>query len=202
MTKNITDTQGGGMSDRDLFAGQALMGLPATRGHPLGNLRENSAIIARTSYALADAMLAARKEEERGCVVTRSPPSLGCKTHKTYWFGAGGHPIPPPDAIVCYDDGTFAPLMAHYAAEGHSLRAIAAANGFDLQVVEMADDLPEDDPMIVAYFDRGEGDTIRKWRPPEIEDWQLVGKMHAEDGPIAIYIRAVAAPQKDGDGRG
>ena len=109
--------------------------------------------------------------------------------HKNEWFGMNGYPTPPADAIVRYADGSFAPIMFHYASEGCNARAIAAENGFDLKAVAMADEVDDEDALYRAYFEEGASDVVRKWQPPEIEGWRLVGKTDSEDGPQAFYIR-------------
>lgn len=114
--------------------------------------------------------------------------------------GGPAYPVPPPDAIVRYADGSFAPIMFHYAAEGCKPGEIAAENGFDLHLVEMENVLPDDDPIMVAYFEDGDASAFRKWAPPEIDGWHLVGKQQAEDGPVAIYIRKRATPVSDTGG--
>ena len=54
-----SDYIGGGMTLRDWFAGQALMGLLACGEHN----EHTSSVTAAASYQMADAMLAAREEK-------------------------------------------------------------------------------------------------------------------------------------------
>lgn len=119
--------------------------------------------------------------------------------HKSEWFGMNGYPIPPPDAIVRYPDGSFGPIMFHYASEGCTAKDIARENGFDCRCLEMQDDLADDDPLYIDYFEKGASDVVRRWKPPEIEGWRLVGKHDSEDGPVAFYIRKRVAPTDGGD---
>jgi hypothetical protein len=110
------------------------------------------------------------------------------------WFGMHGYPIPPPDAVVRYADGSFGPLMFHYMSEGCKTKDVANENGFDIQWVEMADVLPEDDPLYVDYFEKGASDVVRRWVPPTIDGWKIAGLFDTEDGPTAIYLRRRPTP--------
>lgn len=107
------------------------------------------------------------------------------------WYGMGGEVVPAPDAIVCYPDWSFMPVMFHYAAETDKPQDIARHHGFDLHVAEMGGQLPDDDPRVVAY-ENGSGDAMRLWLPSAIDGWKLVGKSDTEDGPVAFYIRKSA----------
>jgi hypothetical protein len=114
------------------------------------------------------------------------------------WFGMHGYATPPPDAIVRYADGSFGPLMFHYLSEGCKTKDVAAENGFDIQWVEMEDVLPEDDPLYIDYFEKGASDVVRRWVPPTIDGWRLVGLFDTEDGPTAIYIKPRASSKSGG----
>lgn len=103
-------------------------------------------------------------------------------------FGYGGEPTPKPDDIVRYVSGEFLPLMFHFAAESASAKDTAYTNGFDVKIVAMHDELPEDHPLVTEY-DAGSSKVVRKWKPVEIEGWRLVGKIDTEDGPHAQYVR-------------
>jgi len=100
-------------------------------------------------------------------------------------YGMNQEALPKADDIVRYPDGSFAPIMFHYAAESSLIRDIAAANGFELRSEELHDDNP-----LAAEYEAGDGDVIRRWNPPEIDGWRLVGKNDTDDGPRAWYVRA------------
>lgn len=104
------------------------------------------------------------------------------------WFGMHGDKLPPPDALVYYPDGSFLPMMLHFAAESCIAADIAREHGFELRTVNMLDAMPDDDPLCVAYAD-GCGEAMKRWMPPYLDGWSLVGKYDTEDGPAALYAR-------------
>ncbi|MBY0561449.1 hypothetical protein [Hyphomicrobium sp.] len=104
-------------------------------------------------------------------------------------FGMNGHELPKPDDIVHYADGSFLPMMFHFAGEGIDLRAIALEQGFDLKGVSMENVVEDDDPIFIDYFEKGCSDVLLRWQPPQVAGWDLVGKFDAEDGPMALYLR-------------
>lgn len=96
--------------------------------------------------------------------------------------------VPKPDSIVRYKDGSFVPLMFHYADEGIPLKQIAESNGFHLTSIAMEDDVADDHPAWIACFDEGRSDMLPLWRPEPPMGYSLVAKYFTEDGPIAIFI--------------
>ena len=99
--------------------------------------------------------------------------------------------LPAPDTVIDYGDGTFGPLMFHYATEADRLNFIAREQGFDYKWVEFGDVVPDYDELAVEYAN-GADDIISRWIPPVIEGWQLVGKNDSEYGPVAHYLRRSA----------
>ena len=99
---------------------------------------------------------------------------------------------PEADAIVCYHDHTFLPLMFHFAGECCNFRQIAEQNGFMLKVVAMADALDAENPLVIEYYESGSVEVVGKWQPSKLTGWDLVGKDNTEDGPVAYYIRPLA----------
>lgn len=99
-------------------------------------------------------------------------------------------------AISHFQDMSFGPVMFHYAAETCKPHDVAKQHGFELAVDTMESQLADDDPLYVAYFENGCGDTISKWKPTAKDGWKLVGKSDHEDGPLAFYIRKIDETQK------
>lgn len=105
------------------------------------------------------------------------------------WYGMHGDKLPAPDDIAYYPDGSFLPMMFHFAVDTCKPSDIANEHGFEIRMRSMVDVLPDDDPLVVAYTD-GDGAVVRRWLPPSIGDgFKLVGKSDTEDGPVAIYVR-------------
>lgn len=143
----------------------------------LEELLDMAGIEKKHTYETPHERLARANEEE--CAMTRS-------------FGVDSSAVYAPDTIIRYADGSFGPMMFHYAHEGCLLRYIAKEHGFDLNFIHMEDVLGDDDPLFIAYFENGESDACSRWTPPECNGWRLVGKSDGEDGPFAIYIRPIS----------
>lgn len=95
--------------------------------------------------------------------------------------------MPHPAALIDYGEGGIMAAMFHYASEGCSTTEIAAENGYDIQFLE----LPEDDPLWKEH-EEGNG-VVNKWRPDPPEGWVLGGVVDSEDGPVAIFLKALEA---------
>ena len=105
--------------------------------------------------------------------------------------------MPAPDQIVAYSDGSFAPAMFHFLHEGIDVRDIARENGFVTSFLSFESVVDEDDPLARRYED-GDADVVKDWTPPDGTDgWTLSGKYDTEDGPVAIYLKPLAAQSKD-----
>lgn len=96
--------------------------------------------------------------------------------------------VPAPDTIVRYKDGSFVPLMFHFADEGMSLKQIADSNGFHLYSTDMADDIDDEHPVWLACFEEGRSDMLPLWNPTPKPGYRLVAKYFSEDGPTALFI--------------
>lgn len=100
--------------------------------------------------------------------------------------------VPAPDTIVRFDDGSFMPIMFHYASEDMLLKDLADANGFDIDFVLLEDDVPDDHPAWIAYFEDGKTQehVLPLWKPePVLPDFKLVAEFDTEDGLMAVFIR-------------
>lgn len=105
--------------------------------------------------------------------------------------------MPAPDKIVRYGSGMFGPAMFHYAAETDDPIAIARGNGFDMKLVRLEDEFPDDHPMMRMYFEEGElVKVFTAWLPKvPSPDWKRAGMHDTEDGPVAILLRKLPAGQ-------
>lgn len=96
--------------------------------------------------------------------------------------------LPAPDTLIDYGNGTFGPLMFHFATEDDKPSFIANNQGFDHMHIEMFDVMDDDDPLVIEYGE-GSPNVIGKWTPPERDGWTLIGRNDSENGPVAHYIR-------------
>lgn len=106
--------------------------------------------------------------------------------------------MPSPDAVVRYHDGQSGPAMFHYSHECADFKAIATEHGFDISMVFMSDDLPDNHALSLAYFHDGAlEEVLGRWRPkpPVGEGWSLCGKHDTEDGPVALFLRKLPDAQ-------
>jgi hypothetical protein len=105
--------------------------------------------------------------------------------------------MPAPDAIVHDPEtGEFMPAMFHYASESCDAEAIAAHHGFNLRWVYF-DEVADEDHPLFEDFCKGESRVLKEWQPPEFDDRRLVGKIHTEDGPCALYFMKREAARKE-----
>lgn len=95
--------------------------------------------------------------------------------------------MPHPACLVEYDGGGVGAAMFHFCGDEDDLAEVAAANGYDLETLE----LPEDDPLFVDET------VLAKWRPAPREGWTFGGVSMSEDGPVAIFLKAFADAQDD-----
>lgn len=100
--------------------------------------------------------------------------------------------MPAPDAIVRCKDGTEIAAMFYYAVEGQRLDHIARDHGFEVQSLAMQDDIDEDDPLH-RRLENMEAGLEMDWHPTAPDGWRLALKNDTEDGPVAIFIRPIAA---------
>lgn len=103
--------------------------------------------------------------------------------------------LPAPDTIIDYGDAGFCPLFAHYLPEGCDIRHAATEAGFECRFLNMDDDLPDEHPVYVDYFEYGSAKALREWQPTQQGDgWKLVGQWDTEDGPTALFVRPLPPP--------
>jgi|GEM_PF-1500260 len=108
--------------------------------------------------------------------------------------------LPSPDTLIDLGDLGCLALMFIFAAEGHRIDMIAGEQGYECKFMLMEDDVEDDDPVYVRYFDEGDPAAIKDWEPtPLTEGWQLGGKYSTEDGPCAVFIRKVMRPQDESE---
>ncbi|MBY0561441.1 hypothetical protein [Hyphomicrobium sp.] len=93
--------------------------------------------------------------------------------------------MPPPTMLVYYKDGSFGPVMFHYAVGNETAANIVKAYGFKMLVVSMKDDI-EAGALNEAWA-RGEL-VLAEWIPPAMPGWELVARNNSEDGPFAVYL--------------
>jgi hypothetical protein len=108
--------------------------------------------------------------------------------------------VPAPDTIVVSGDGTFGPMMFHYATEGCNPTHIAGENGFDIRWIAMEDVEPENAPCALAYQDGETAIAIDLWNPEIPNGWTLSGVVESEEGLAAILLRKrdkEAAPEPE-----
>jgi hypothetical protein len=102
---------------------------------------------------------------------------------------------PDLDAFCTAHDGV---TLRSPDDEGIISDKLLLAVGFESRFIELGDDVDEDHPAYVRYFDAG-GTGIHDWAPtvPEGDGWKHVGSWDTEDGPVAMFVRPVANPPAD-----
>lgn len=108
--------------------------------------------------------------------------------------------LPAPTTLIEYPEGSFGPLMFHYATEGENLKALADEQGFELEALLLDDDVREETIELRRRFDANFDDQtahvetlVADWTPPARDGLTLVAKWDTEDGPIALYVRPTTA---------
>jgi hypothetical protein len=101
------------------------------------------------------------------------------------------HPaaVPAPETPIAYEDGTFGPLMFHFATEGCDTAEIAAINGFELSWILMLNHEDDDAPCVLAYYAGDMPKTVELWNPSVPDGWTICGVTDSEDGPCAFLLR-------------
>lgn len=105
--------------------------------------------------------------------------------------------MPAADAVIHYAEGHTGLAMFHYALpEDTDMAQVAEANGFDSQFAAMEDDDREEVEALKDEYEKG-GDGMEianRWQPVVPEGWTLAERYDTEEGVMAMFIRAKAAP--------
>jgi hypothetical protein len=99
--------------------------------------------------------------------------------------------VPAPETPIAYEDGTFGPLMFHFATEGCNAKNIALENGFEFSWILMLDAEAEDTPCVLAYDAGDMPKTVALWSPSVPDGWTICGVTDSEDGPCALLLRRI-----------
>lgn len=108
--------------------------------------------------------------------------------------------MPAPETLIDYGEGGVEAAMFFYAPDDADLCEIADHNGFDVKIVELADDPGPTAADLLDEYSDGAPDVVQRWNPPMPDGWTLGAKFDGDDGPLALIIRKRGAQEGQGNG--